>query len=107
MQLSASYKQIWQLAYPLMLGSLAQNLTNFINTAFMARVSETSLGAAAIGGVFYFSLTMIAFGLSMGAQILIARKAGEGNTKEIGNVFDQNLYLFAILGVLMFAFLYV
>lgn len=35
---------------------------------------------------------MMAFGFSIGAQILIARRNGEGNYKEIGPIFYQNLF---------------
>jgi putative MATE family efflux protein len=105
MQLNSSYKQIWQLAYPLMLGSVAQNITNLINTAFLGRVSEVDLGAAAIAGVFYFSLTMIALGLGAGAQIIIARKTGEKKEQEVGAIVDHNFYMMVVLGLVLYIIL--
>ena len=42
-----SYRQIFQIAYPIILGSIAQNLINVTDTAFLGRVGEIALGAAA------------------------------------------------------------
>lgn len=39
------------------------------DTAFLGRVGEIELGASAISGVFYL-IFMVAFGFSVGAQIL-------------------------------------
>jgi putative MATE family efflux protein len=105
MQLQASYRQIWQLSYPLMLSGIALNVINVVNTAFMGRVSETALGAAAVSGVFYISLVMIAAAIGIGVQIIIARKAGEKKYGDIGHAVDQSFYILGALGVLLFLFL--
>jgi len=66
-----SYKRIWSIAWPVILGSIAQNALNVVDTAFLARVGEVALGASAIGGLFYLTLAMIGFGLSLGSQIIM------------------------------------
>jgi putative MATE family efflux protein len=88
-----SYKRIWSIAWPVILGSIAQNIINVVDTAFLARVSETALGAAAIGGLFYLTLAMIGFGLSLGAQIIMSRRFGERNYSEIGQIFRHTVLL--------------
>jgi putative MATE family efflux protein len=105
MQLQASYRQIWQLSYPLMLSGIAQNIINVVNTAFMGRVSEIALGAAAICGVFYFSLVMISSAIGIGVQIIVARKAGEKRYGEIGLAVDHSFYILGISAVALFLFL--
>lgn len=102
MLLGSGYRDIWKLAYPLMLGNIAANLVNFINTAFLGRVGEVELAAAALAGVFYFSLTMIATAFGVGVQIIIARKCGEGKVETTGPYAMQYFYLNAILAGLMF-----
>ena len=42
------YSRIWQIAYPIILGSIAQNLINITDTAFLGRVGEIALGAGAL-----------------------------------------------------------
>ena len=68
------YSRIWQIAYPIILGSIAQNLINFTDTAFLGRVGEIALGAGALGGLFYLAVIMLGLGFSTGAQIIIARR---------------------------------
>ena len=45
---------------------------------------------------------MMAFGFSIGAQILIARRNGEGNYKEIGPIFYQGIYFLLAVAVILF-----
>lgn len=82
-------KEIWRVTYPLFLGLLAQNVINVTDTAFLGRVGEVALGAAAMGGLLYICVYTIAFGFSVGSQILIARRNGEGNYRSVGPIMWQ------------------
>ncbi len=99
------YSRIWQIAYPIILGSIAQNLINFTDTAFLGRVGEIALGAGALGGLFYLAVIMLGLGFSTGAQIIIARRNGEGKLKEIGQIIDQSLYFMVPLALFAFVLL--
>lgn len=94
-----SYRKIWHITWPIILSLLAQNIVTVIDTAFLGRVGEVELGASAIGGLFYFSLYMLGFGFGTGAQILMARRNGERNFRQIGRIFDQTIYIFAAFSV--------
>ena len=72
------------------------------NTAFLGRVGEVELGASAIGGVFYFAIFMIGFGFSQGAQILIGRRNGEKNYKQIGPIFNNSLIFNFLISAVIF-----
>ena len=82
-------KEIWRVTYPIFLGRLAQNVINVTDTAFLGRVGEVALGAAAMGGLLYICVYTIAFGFSVGSQILIARRNGEGNYRAVGPIMWQ------------------
>lgn len=82
-------KEIWRVTYPIFLGLLAQNVINVTDTAFLGRVGEVALGAAAMGGLLYICVYTIAFGFSVGSQILIARRNGEGNYRSVGPIMWQ------------------
>lgn len=82
-------KEIWRVTYPIFLGLLAQNVINVTDTAFLGRVGEVALGAAAMGGLLYICVYTIAFGFSVGSQILIARRNGEGNYRTVGPIMWQ------------------
>lgn len=81
---------------------MAQNIINVTDTAFLGRVSEVALGASAIAGVFYFAVYMVGFGFSQGVQILIGRRNGEGNFKQIGPIFNNGLLFNLLLSVVIF-----
>jgi putative MATE family efflux protein len=100
-----TYKRIWLVAYPIILGSIAQNLINFTDTAFLGRVGEIALGAGALGGLFYLAVIMLGLGFGTGAQIIIARRYGEGKLKEVGPVVDHSALFLIILSLFSFLLL--
>lgn len=101
-----SYSKIWHVSAPIILSLLAQNIINVTDTAFMGRVGEIELGASAIAGLFYVAVFMLGFGFSTGTQIMIARRNGESEHKQIGGIFDQSAYFFLLLAVFIFIFIY-
>ena len=74
-----SNKEIWQIAYPILISLIMEQLIGITDTAFLGRVGEVELGASAIAGVYYLAIFMIGFGFTIGSQILIARRNGEKN----------------------------
>lgn len=97
-----SYKQIWIITYPILISLLMEQLIGMTDTAFLGRVGEIELGASAIAGVYYLVIFMIAFGFSIGAQIMIARRNGEKEYLSIGNIFYQGIYFLLAVAVIMF-----
>ena len=97
-------KQIWSVSYPILLSLLAQNVINVTDTAFLGRVSEVALGAAAMGGLFYICIFTIAFGFSTGSQIVIARRNGEGRYADVGPVMIQGIMFLLVMALLLFGF---
>ena len=106
MQTKYTYKQIWLIAYPILISLLMEQLIGMTDTAFLGRVGEVELGASAIAGVFYMVIFMVAFGFSIGAQILIARRNGERQYKEIGDLFYQGIYFQVGMAAVMFLLSY-
>ncbi len=104
-QLDNSYASILKISLPIIIGLTAQNLMVVIDTAFLGRLGEVTLGAAAIGGIFYLCLVMLGAGFSVGVQIVIGRRNGEGNYKQIGQVFDLAAYFVVVLALVLFLFL--
>lgn len=105
LQVNTSYRDIWKMAYPVIVGSIAVTVLNITDTIFLGRIGETELGASAIGGVFYFVMAMIGIAIGIGTQIQIARRAGEKNEGAIGEIFDHSLIIFFILSLILFCIL--
>lgn len=105
MHTKITYKQIWSISYPIILGSIAQNIITVTDTAFLGRVSEVALGAVALAGLLYVVFTMLAWGFSCGLQIVIARRYGEKNFSQIGSTFEHSFYFTIFLSIILFLLL--
>ncbi len=101
-----TYRDIWKISYPIIIGLVAQNIMLVIDTAFLGRVSDITLGAAAIGGGFYLTMVMLGTGFTVGAQIMIGRRNGERQLHAIGNVFDHAQVTLVIMAVILWFLLH-
>ncbi len=50
-----TYRSIWRISYPIILGLTAQNLMVVIDTAFLGRLGEVTLGHPRLEGYFTFA----------------------------------------------------
>lgn len=96
-----SYGSIWKVAYPILISLVMEQMIGLTDTAFLGRVGEIELGSSAIAIVYYMVLFMIGFGFSIGAQIIIGRRNGEGNFRDTGKVFWHGLYFVLGLSVIL------
>lgn len=106
MKTSITNREIWRIAYPIMLGNLAQTIITFTDTAFLGHLGTIELSASMMAGLFYFVFTTLAMGFAIGIQIFIARRFGEGDFKKIGVVFEHGALFVLVLGVCLFCLLH-
>ena len=104
MQTAYTNKEIWKIAYPCLISLVMEQLIGMTDTAFLGRVGEVELGASAIASVYYLIIFMMGFGFSAGAQIIMARRNGEENYREIGSIFYHGVYFLLGCAVVFFAF---
>ena len=93
MKTRTTHNDIIKLAAPIALALLIPQISFLTNTAFIGRLGEQELGVNWIGGVFYLLLAMVGYGLSSGLQVLMARRAGEGNRKGLGSILGNGIIL--------------
>lgn len=101
MEKTYSYRNIWGIAYPILISLLMEQLIGMTDTAFLGRVGELELGASAIASIYYLIIFMLGFGFSIGAQIMIARRNGERRFNEIGSIFYHGLYFLVIIAAII------
>lgn len=89
-----------------MISSLAQNIINLTDTIFLGRVGQTELAAIGLVGVFFYSFVMIGLGFTKGAQIIIARRAGENDFTSIAKLLWNILYFQLIAALVIFLLLH-
>lgn len=97
-----TYKQIWLINLPIMVSLLMEQLINLTDSIFLGHVSQIDLGASALAAMYYTAIYMIGFGFSLGAQVVIARRNGEGRHKDVGKVFFQGLFFLSAFAVVVF-----
>ncbi len=97
-----TYKQIWLINLPVMVSLLMEQLINLTDSIFLGRVGHIELGASAIATMYYIAIYMLGFGFSLGTQVVIARRNGEGRNDEVGRVFFQGLYFLSAFAVVIF-----
>lgn len=85
--MQASYKNIWNITFPVLLSIMVEQLISMTDTAFLGRLGEVELGASALAATYYFIFYVIGSGFGVGAQILLARMNGEKSYRQINSVF--------------------
>lgn len=100
-RLDLSSRRIFKLSWPVMVSMIAQNLIGVVDTAFLARLGEVEVGAAAMASLVYFSIFTIGFGLASGTQIMVSHRYGSGRDDEIGHVLGQSLKMLLVAAVLL------
>ena len=103
MERKYSYGKIWKIAYPILISLVMEQLIGMTDTAFLGRVGEIEIGASALAGVYYMVIFMIGLGFSIGVQIIIGRRNGEGGFKQAGELFWHGLYFLLALSLVITA----
>ena len=105
MQLDLTYRHIWKISAPIMLGSAAQNIIALSDAVLLYHLGEVEFGAIGFVGVFYITIAAIGYAFSRGGQMMIARRMGEGRPEAVGHVFRTMLLFELGLALLMWAFM--
>ena len=100
-QMNYTYKNIWLIAFPVMMSILIEQLINITDALFLGHVGDVELGASALAGIWFLAIYMLGFGFSLGLQVVIARRNGEQRYAETGKTFFQGLFFLSILAAIL------
>jgi MATE family, multidrug efflux pump len=76
--------EVAQLAYPVVLTTLAETLMQTIDTAMLGHVGTTQLGAAGFAGLWIWTLFVPFTGTAQGVQAFVSRHDGAGEQERCG-----------------------
>jgi MATE family multidrug resistance protein len=93
------------LAGPLVAGHLSTGLIGFVDSVIAGHHGTQTLAAVAVGTALFWLPMMIPMGTLMSLPPSVSQLDGAGRRGEIGPLFRQALWLAALLGVVLFAFL--
>ena len=91
-----------QFAVPLVLGSIFQQLYNFVDTAIVGRcISVEALSAVGVTGALNYLVLGLTMGCAMGFGIPISQSVGANNKEDINRYFWNGLYLSIMIGLVI------
>jgi MATE family multidrug resistance protein len=93
------------LAAPLIAGHLSTGLIGFVDSAIAGHHGTDTLAAVAVGTALFWLPMMVPMGTLMSLPPSVSQLDGAGRRGDIGPLFRQALWLAAMLGVVLFAFL--
>jgi len=104
--LSLNYKSILGMALPMMVSGFVQSIVLITDASFISRYSTEAFDAVGNAGLLYVTIYVCLAGMGDGAQIIIARRIGEGRISAIGRVFGTSFLTNFILAICFFGVLY-
>ena len=84
-------KRVLALSYPIIAANLSQIVMGFVDTAMISRVSTDALAAAAVASSINIAAGMLFGGWATAAQVIAARRYGEGRPAAVGQLRDVSL----------------
>jgi len=93
------------LAAPLVCGHLSTGLIGFVDSVIAGHHGTRTLAAVSVGTALFWLPMMVPMGTLMALPSSVSQLDGAGQRAEIAPLFRQALWLAAMLGVLLFAFL--
>lgn len=87
------HRQVWRLAWPLVVGMVFQTMNGFIDRIFVGHLGPSAVAAVGLGSQFYFMLFAVGMAISVGATALVARAAGAGDTGGARLAAHQSLWV--------------
>ncbi len=100
----AGYKELFDVALPLMISSGAFSLLMFIDRMFVSWYSADALAAAMPSGALSFAIGCLFLGTTLYVGTFVSQYHGAKRPKRIGPAIWQGLYLSLIGGVIMLLF---
>ncbi|MDE6108504.1 MAG: MATE family efflux transporter [Oscillospiraceae bacterium] len=95
------WKRIMEFAIPMLLGNLAQQLYNTVDTIVVGKyVGDNALSAVGSAGPILNLLLALFVGISTGAGIVVSQSYGEGNKEKLAQGIGNCITLAAIASVI-------
>lgn len=95
MKTAITNSRLWALSLPLIFAGIGETIIDVTDTIFLGRYGIIELGAVVLADAIYEMAVVLIVGITEALQIVIARRAGQGNRRAIGRAFVQGVYLLA------------
>ena len=96
-------KQLWSLAWPMMLSMFFNSLYNLVDAIWVAKISASAIAAVSISQIVLFAMVSLAMGVSVGTAVLVGHSIGASKKLEAERLLGQG-YLLTIIAAIGFSF---
>src|SRR3989344_5656783 len=91
-------RQLWSLAWPMMLSVFFYTLYNLVDAFWVSKISAEAIAAVSISQITLFIMISLGFGITVGSGVIMAMHIGAKDIKEAERVLGQSFVLAAIAG---------
>ena len=98
---TVALRRVLALSYPIIVANLSQIVIGIVDTAMISRVSTEALAAAAVASSVNIAAGMLFGGWATAAQVISARRYGEGRPAAVGQLLDVSLLVGAGAGLVV------
>ncbi|MDD3073992.1 MAG: MATE family efflux transporter [Eubacteriales bacterium] len=95
------YKDIWKLAWPVMLASGLNMCFNLVDTFWVSRLGAVLVSVPSLAGSLLWLFLSLTEAISIGTVAMIARFEGAGRRRLIPNVFVHSFWLALAMAILI------
>jgi putative MATE family efflux protein len=92
-------KQLWSLAWPMMLSVFFYTLYNIVDAFWVGKLSAEGIAAVSISQITQFLMISLGFGITAGSGVIMSMDIGAKNKPEAERVLGQSFVLMTIVGL--------
>ena len=101
-----SYKEIFRIAIPIMIGGISESISAIVDTAFMGRIGTLVMDGMGMANIFLLVIIMIGWSFSRSVQILVSQNFGAANYSNIGAIVQHAIVVLFPIGIVLMLLLY-
>lgn len=98
-------KQLWSLAWPMMLSMFFHSLYNLVDAFWVAKISPAAIAAVSISQIVLFIMISLAMGISVGTSVLVGQNIGAKKLDKAEKLLGQGFLLTIITAVVFTIFI--
>lgn len=92
-------RQLWSLAWPMMLSMFFFSLYNLVDAFWVGKLSPDAIAAVSISQISLFVMISLSMGISVGSAVLMGMAIGGGKKDEAERVLGQGFLLIALVAL--------
>ncbi len=92
-------KELWSVAWPMMLSVFFYTLYNIIDAFWVSKISPEAIAAVSISQITLFLMASLSMGITIGSGVIMAMNIGAHDTKEAERVLGQSFVLSVMAAV--------